>query len=203
MTINKVEFAMGTLEEYIATSECPLADWIWGLSEWGQRPLVLAALAVAEPCLATWQQGVPEDPEWQSYFAHTRVAEDALNALRFWLRETNHLSESQMQSCLSPLRDKVCASESYAYEASGSAALCARRERCATAGHVIQLALEVATWSATRAVAGIPDETERQSVANTGPALETWTAVREYRASHPRTSEAMTRDLIRHTLLQR
>ncbi|RKH51696.1 hypothetical protein D7Y23_09260 [Corallococcus sp. AB050B] len=59
-----------SLEAYLTAKHVgPLAEWIQGLSRWGHRPRVLAAFAVAEPCLGIWESGVPEDGDWQFHFA--------------------------------------------------------------------------------------------------------------------------------------
>jgi len=178
-----------------------LSDWVWGLSRWGKRPLVLAAFAVAEPALLSWKQGVPQDEKWQRVFARATIAEHAFAALKDWLRDTSEHTERALTTHHARLREHVASAARTAEESSGSRSVCERRNRCAGAGRVILAALDAALWNATAATDGLTDEAERQAIESTGPALETWTAVREYLACTPGTAESALRQVIRDAML--
>ncbi|MCP3102989.1 hypothetical protein LZ198_29330 [Myxococcus sp. K15C18031901] len=192
---------LDALRHYLTTdTRARLADWVWGLSRWGKQPLVLAAFGVAAPSLALWRSGVPQDERWQRAFARSPITEHAFTTLKDWLDDPTEHTTLTLRAHHSRLRGHLSAAELYADESLGSRSVCERRTRCVGAGRVILAALEAALWTATQATRGVADEAERQAIASAGPALETWTAVREYLACAPGAAEPALRALIRDAL---
>ncbi|MBN8469004.1 hypothetical protein JYJ95_21080 [Corallococcus exiguus] len=187
-----------SLEAYLAAKhEGSLSEWLQGLSRWGHRPLVLAAFAVAEPCLGIWEHGVPEDRDWQFHFARASEPDAAMKALRRWLRDPRTPLVPHMDT----LRERMRSAELTEDETGGGAGLIRERQRCVAAGRAIVLALEAAVWTPEQATHDIPDEAERQAVKTAGPFLEALGAARAFLSSVPESTEDTVWEHVRRVLL--
>jgi hypothetical protein len=153
-------------------------SWISGLAQWGKPALVTASCSAARAALPVWETYVDPDPGLNGVFGQPWAGQ-SLEAAEEWLANRD-------EECLSKARDTVSAAQTFSEvlllsieEASGSAELCAARERAAAAA--------LASLSAAKAAAWVGDDVrnwtlpgdgaEIEARKRAGPTLETVNAV--------------------------